>query len=367
MNTPALDMIDIVDNQVLMHYLAEEECGPRQEKIDGRFLTDFMFHRHFRFSKHGFEELLKMVAPILTHPTRRGGGLDPAIQLQAGLNHLAGRQFQRTTGLTYGASQNNARECLIRVVDAIITLKDHYIYMPNAREKKETSDFCFAKKGLRGFAWGIDGTHCFFVKEPKGLPANVDSQRFYSRKQRYSINVQVVGNENRICDIDCRWPGGTHDSNIYHFSEARQHMESQITYKCAGDSGYAISQIMVKPYTTAEALNDNRKALFNHKLSSIRTIMTENIFGRWKQRFPILRNLSTHLVLSQKIILATAILHNIATLWNEEIPDGDLDDDQLEEPNEEELRTVVNYEVSVNQTRRIGQVERDLMLQRDIP
>ena len=144
-------------------------------------------------------------------------------------------------------------------------------------------------------------------------------------------------------------------------------MESQITYKCAGDSGYAISQIMVKPYTTAEALNDNRKALFNHKLSSIRTIMTENIFGRWKQRFPILRNLSTHLVLSQKIILATAILHNIATLWNEEIPDGDLDDDQLEEPNEEELRTVVNYEVSVNQTRRIGQVERDLMLQRDIP
>ena len=68
MNTPALDMIDIVDNQVLMHYLAEEECGPRQEKIDGRFLTDFMFHRHFRFSKHGFEELLKMVAPILTHP-----------------------------------------------------------------------------------------------------------------------------------------------------------------------------------------------------------------------------------------------------------------------------------------------------------
>ena len=75
MNTPALDMIDIVDNQVLMHYLAEEECGPRQEKIDGRFLTDFMFHRHFRFSKHGFEELLKMVAPILTHPTRRGGGL----------------------------------------------------------------------------------------------------------------------------------------------------------------------------------------------------------------------------------------------------------------------------------------------------
>ena len=63
-----------------------------------------------------------MIAPILTHQSRRGGGLEPHIQLQAGLNHLAGLQFQRTTGLTYGASQNNARMCLIRVVNAIIIL-----------------------------------------------------------------------------------------------------------------------------------------------------------------------------------------------------------------------------------------------------
>ena len=70
MNIPALDMIDIVDNQVLMHYLAEEERGPREDKVEGRFLTDFMFKRHFRFSKHGFEQLLKMVAPNLTDPTR---------------------------------------------------------------------------------------------------------------------------------------------------------------------------------------------------------------------------------------------------------------------------------------------------------
>ena len=159
----------------------------------------------------------------------------------------------------------------------------------------------------------------------------------------------------------------SNDSNIYHFSQAKQHMESQVTYKCAGDSGYPISQIMVKPYTTAEALNDNRKALFNHKLSSIRTIMTENIFGRWKQRFPILRNLSTHLVLSQKIILATAILHNIATLWNEEIPEGDIEDDPTEEPNNEELNVVINYDLSENQTWRHGQHEHDIMLNNYIP
>ena len=46
-----------------------------------------------------------------------------------------------------------------------------------------------------------------------------------------------------------------------------------------------------------------------------------------KQRFPILRNLSTNLVLSQKTILATAILHNITTLWNEELPEGEGEDE----------------------------------------
>ena len=42
-----------------------------------------------------------------------------------------------------------------------------------------------------------------------------------------------------------------------------------------------------------------------------------------EKRFPILKDLRTHLELSQKYILATAILHNIATLWNKDLPDGD--------------------------------------------
>lgn len=363
-----MQMFEEVDNQVLMHYLEEEEKGPREEKVDGRFLTDFMFKRHFRFSKYGFEELLKMLAPILTHPSRRGGGLDPAIQLQAGLNHLAGRQFQRTTGLTYGASQGNARDCLVRVVDAVITLKEQYIYMPSPRERRETSDHFFSLKGLKGFAWGIDGTHCFFNGKPRGVPEGMDPQRFFSRKQRYSINVQVVGNEKRICDIDCRWPGRSVDSTIYHFSQVKQHMESQVTYKCAADSGYGISQIIVKPYTTLEAINDPRKKLFNHKLSSIRTIMTENIFGRWKQRFPILMDLRTEVTLSQKIILATAILHNIATLWSEELPDGEVENgDENEAEHEAENDIVVNYELNENAIRDLGQVEREIMLNEYIP
>ena len=311
---PPQNIFGAVDQEVLMYYLEQKERGQREFKLDGTLLTSYMFKAHFRFSTVNFEKLLQLIAPMIIHQTRRGGGLEPHIQLQAALNQLSGMQFQRTTGLTYGASQNNARECLVRVVDAIITLKEKYIYMPNIIERHKTSEEMFKFRGLRGFAWGIDCTHCFFGEKPRGIPPNIHPQTFWGRKQRYSLNVQVVGNDSRICDIDCSWPGSANDSTIYHYSAVKQHMESQVTYKCAADSGYRISQIMVKPYDTVAAYNDRRKKKFNSALSAIRTIMTENIFGRWKKRFPIITNLRTHLELSQKIIIATAILHNIATL-----------------------------------------------------
>ena len=68
--------------------------------------------------------------------------------------------------------------------------------------------------------------------------------------------MEVAGNDSRICNMDCTWLGSNQDYTIFHYSEVRQHMESQVTYKCAADSGYSISQIMVKPYDTVAAFND---------------------------------------------------------------------------------------------------------------
>ena len=100
--------------------------------------------------------------------------------------------------------------------------------------------------------------------------------------------------------------------------------------------------------------------------------MTENIFGRWKTRFPIITNLTTHMELSQKIIIATAILHNIATLWNEQLPEGEEEPDQdnrdPEDPEDpEDPDVIINYALSELQIKRIGQAERDQMLREFIP
>ena len=86
--------------------------------------------------------------------------------------------------------------------------------------------------------------------------------------------------------------------------------------------------------------------------------MSENIYGRWKKRFPILKNMRTDLELSQKIIISTAVLHNIAQILGDEDFDDGYDEDESRD--EEDDGFVVNDMVPANRRAR-GQVERDII------
>ena len=352
-----LDTLDLVEEE------EEREDGPPRTRVvpvhrDFLALSNVEFLRHFRFTKAGFESLLTLIGAQLEHKDSRGGALSPAIQLQTALNHMAGSMFQRSTGLCFEGSQSAARACLIKVCNALLSLKGQWIYMPSVAEQAQTAQFNMTKFGLPGISMAVDGVHCYFADTPRGVPGHIDNLKvFWGRKARYSINCQVVGNEQRICDIDVQWPGSTHDARIWRLSHAKQIIEEQIVYKIAGDSGYPLSQVLVKPYSAAEVQGDPRRKTFNRKLSGLRTVMTEDIFGRWKKRFPILRNLRCHLELSQKIIVTTAILENIAHAWNVDQPDDDL-------PNLPHEGPVIIYDDSVEVTRIRGQVERDILFGR---
>jgi hypothetical protein len=101
-------------------------------------------------------------------------------------------------------------------------------------------------------------------------------------------------------------------------------------FSILGDSAYPISPQLMKPYFRPE---DPQKRRFNHKLSAIRTICTENVIGLWKRRFPCLRmGIRTKLSTACDIVVATAVLHNLALLWGEPEPDdvGFEDEDNLD-------------------------------------
>ena len=136
-----------------------------------------------------------------------------------------------------------------------------------------------------------------------------------------------MANEKYILDVDCSWPGSTHDSRVWNRSAVKAYMERQRRFCIAGDSGYPISEVLMKPYPTAEGAQCPRKRLFNKRISGLRTVMSENIYGVLKRRFPILKSMRTDLVLSQKIVIVTAVLFNIARMWKDDGPDIDEDTD----------------------------------------
>ena len=125
-----------------------------------------------------------------------------------------------------------------------------------------------------------------------------------------------------IYDINVDWVGSTHDARVWKNSPVKRVIERQRRFLLAGDSGYPISDNLIVPFRNAEALANRRFRQFNQRLSGLRTVCTENIYGIIKRRFPLLTRLRCNHSRARKIIVAIAILHNISIRWNDDEPEG---------------------------------------------
>jgi len=150
-----------------------------------------------------------------------------------------------------------------------------------------------------------------------------NAEFFRNRKGFFSLNVQAVCNANlEITDIVARWPGSVHDSTIFHNSRLRANFENHM-YRNAlilGDSGYPSKSYLLTPL-----LNPERPAEIVYNQAHIRTRnIIERLFGVWKRRFPILAlGMRYKLQRIMTIIVATAVLHNIARRNADEDPPED--------------------------------------------
>jgi hypothetical protein len=200
----------------------------------------------------------------------------------------------------------------------------------------------------------------------RNLPAGRTPDQFINRRGYNSLNVLVTGGIDRlIYDLVVNAPGSFHDAAVYQMSDIKPYLESRFPRVCLGDAAFAISDVLMVPYSVPQAINDDTMALFNIRHSGARVEMTENIYGIWKKRFPIITHLRTHLPQSMKIIVATAILHNLSVLWGEinvqDLPDHpDLDAVALAPVPHEDV-TVEYDELTPDDRRNLGQLTRDQM------
>lgn len=129
-------------------------------------------------------------------------------------------------------------------------------------------------------------------------------------------------------DVVARWAGSTHDSRIFQMSRVNmRYLERQLSGALLGDNGYPALRYLLTPLLNPQTEAERR---YNRAHIKARNIV-ERGFGVWKSRFPCLkRGLGNALPTVSNIIVACAVLHNIAMAGNEELPNDDDDDDDQE-------------------------------------
>lgn len=244
-------------------------------------------------------------------------------QLLCTLRFLATGSQLITCGDMIGVHESTACRIVHRAIHAIASLYHSYIKFPNtvAEQNKLASDFYRIAKFPR-VNGAIDCTHVR-IQSPGGENAEI----FRNRKGHFSVNTQCVAGPNlTFLDVVARWQGSAHDSNIWDNSALKRNFV-QGAYGdklLLGDSGYAQTHYMMTPLADGN-VHTRGERLYQEAQIKTRNVV-ERTFGVWKRRFPILsRGINVNINRVPGIIVATAVLHNLAILQNDDVPPGEDD------------------------------------------
>lgn len=158
--------------------------------------------------------------------------------------------------------------------------------------------------------------NCVKIQSPGGPNA----ENFRNRKSWFSFNVQsVAAADLRIIDLVARWPGSTHDATIFNNYRLLSRLEQGEfgEFIIVADSAYSNTRYIATPLLQ---VNTPVEALYNESQIRTRNVV-ERSYGVWKRRFPVLAfGMRVKLETVKQIIVACAILHNIAIEAKESVP-----------------------------------------------
>lgn len=224
-----------------------------------------------------------------------------------------------------GIHKGTASRIVRKVSHEIALLRPTFINFPSTEEEINhvRQEFYNIAKFPKCIG-AIDCTH-IRIKSPGGNQAEI----YRNRKGYFSFNVQTICDASlRIQNIVCRWPGSTHDSTIWDNCSVRGKFERNEMGDnvLVGDSGYALRKYLLTPFRNPANEGQNR-----YNESQIRTRNpVERSYGVWKRRFPILAvGINVKAASVESIVVATAVLHNIACHFGNAVPRVTADEERL--------------------------------------
>lgn len=269
-------------------------------------VTPQEFRQRYRFTKETFQHICRMLESQLEPPNKRNDSLSTEQQLLITLRFYATGNFQMTDADLIGVHQTTAGRIVHKVSKAIASLREQFISFPSPDELEAEKVSFYNLSRFPGVIGVIDGTHVR-VQRPSGN----SSELYRNRKDFFSLNVQIMFDSKlRVRDIVTHWYGSAHDSRIFQNSLLYDRLEvlphgSWIL----GDSGYPCLPFLLTPFLSP---SDPAQRRYNKNLIITRNCAERGI-GVLKRRFPAIKNgLRVQIENSQPIIIACAILHNIA-------------------------------------------------------
>lgn len=141
----------------------------------------------------------------------------------------------------------------------------------------------------------------------------------YKKHLSIMFSQAVASPKLEFLDIVARWAGSTHDSRIFEMSRVNmRYIEGDLTGALLGDAGYPALRYLYTPLANPVTPEQRRYNAAHIKARNV----VERTFGVWKKRFPCLsRGLGNVLPTVSNIIVACAVLHNIAITTRDELPE----------------------------------------------
>lgn len=310
-----MDLFDFLDDEFddflgnISRLRKHREIRPRINHLVE--YDDEQFRSRFRLSKLAFNYVLSLIEDDIKTTTSWNSAISPENRLLLTLNYYATGCFLGAIGDMSGVSKASVSRIVLNVSVAIAKLRPKFVKFPSNLQSLTYGFYNIAKFPR---VIGIIGCTHVNIKSPGGENAEC----YKDRHGNFSMNIQmIVDHDFKIMDIVARWPGSSKKQTIFNNSRIKHRLENKEfpNNMIIGDRGYKNTKYLLTPLHNP---CNPAEILYNKSLQKTRNVV-ERTYGAWKNRFPVLsKKIILHPSRVQAIIVACAVLHNIAIMSGDE-------------------------------------------------
>ncbi|XP_041961798.1 putative nuclease HARBI1 [Alosa sapidissima] len=299
-----------IEAQIIRAIHRERVIRPQ---IDILSFPDEFLQKRYRFSAESILYLNNILHPHISNVMHRGFALNSLQTMCIALRFFAIGSFLYNIGDAEHIRKATVSPAVRKVCLALKRFMRNFIRFPGHKPTRIIKVEFHQLAGFPNIIGCIDGTQVP-IKAP-----SINEADYVNRKGFHSINVQMICDASYlITNVEAKWPGSVHDARMYRECNlSNKFQRGEFDGYLLGDRGYPCLPTLITPYPDP---NPGAQSRFNVAHSRTR-VRIENTFGILKERFQCLRGLRVCPERACDVIVACAILHNIATLRNELVPD----------------------------------------------